>query len=107
MVLSEELVSAVSPSGEKAPKYSAEERKAAPWLVGFRMPKPFSHKAMMPEMRWLEATRLLKTDPRYSGMPVVGVTGNCDAEGTRACLEAGMAAVLAKPIDTAAIFQLL
>ena len=40
-------------------------------------------------------------------MPVVGVTGNCDAEGTRACLEAGMAAVLGKPIDTAAMFQLL
>ena len=64
-------------------------------------------KVMMPEMDGHEATRLLKADPRYRGVPVVGLTGNCDTEGTRACLESGMLAVLGKPIDTAALFQLL
>ena len=62
---------------------------------------------MMPGLDGLETTRLLKADPQYSEVPVVGVTGNCDTEGTRACVEAGMVAVLGKPIDTAAMFQLL
>ena len=61
----------------------------------------------MPEMSGLEATAHLRADSRYSTVPVVGVTGNCDAEGARACMEAGMTAVLGKPIDTAAMFQML
>ena len=61
----------------------------------------------MPEMDGLETTRRLKQDLRYITVPVVGITGNCDTEGTRTCMESGMTAVLGKPIDTAAMFQML
>lgn len=61
----------------------------------------------MPEMSGTEATRHLREDSRYSAVPIVGVTGTCDPECTRSCLESGMDAVLGKPLDTSAMFRVL
>jgi CheY-like chemotaxis protein len=62
---------------------------------------------MMPEMDGYEATRTIKADPRYKSVPVIGITGNCTTEDVDACLDSGMVAVLAKPIDTDQLFHLL
>jgi CheY-like chemotaxis protein len=62
---------------------------------------------MMPGMDGYETTRLIRSDVRHSQIPIIGITGNCNTETTDACLESGMVAVLAKPIDTERMFFLL
>jgi two-component system cell cycle response regulator DivK len=53
----------------------------------------------MPVMDGLEATRLLKQDPRTTDVPVVMVTAHTSPEHRRAAEDAGCAAFLPKPAD--------
>ena len=62
---------------------------------------------MMPQLDGLEATRRISTDPRYSKVPIIGVTGHCGREALQRCLEAGMTAAMGKPVDTPAMLALL
>jgi CheY-like chemotaxis protein len=61
---------------------------------------------VMPDMDGLETTRRLLS-PSFSSLGhkpiVVGLTAHSLASDTQACLEAGMVAVLSKPIDPAAV----
>lgn len=56
---------------------------------------------MMPEMSGTEAARLIRAADREDAktIPIVAMTANAFADDVRECLEAGMNAHLAKPID--------
>jgi len=61
----------------------------------------------MPVMDGLQATRAIRSDARLSGMVVVGLTANADADDHALCLESGMDVVLTKPFDPAQLFTTL
>ena len=53
----------------------------------------------MPVMDGLEATRRLRRDPRWRNLPVIALTADIMRTQIETCLEAGMDAHIAKPID--------
>ena len=53
----------------------------------------------MPVMDGVTATRLMRRDPRLQALPIVAMTANVMASDRQRCLEAGMNAVVGKPID--------
>ncbi|CAN5561666.1 response regulator [soil metagenome] len=53
----------------------------------------------MPVMDGLEATRRLRADPRWSRLPVIALTADVMRTQVETCLDAGMDAHVAKPID--------
>jgi signal transduction histidine kinase/ActR/RegA family two-component response regulator len=53
----------------------------------------------MPVMDGLEATRILRRDPRWAALPVIALTADVMRTQIDTCLEAGMDAHIAKPID--------
>ena len=53
----------------------------------------------MPVMDGLEATRRLRADPRWTRLPVIALTADIMRTQVETCLEAGMDAHVAKPID--------
>jgi CheY-like chemotaxis protein/HPt (histidine-containing phosphotransfer) domain-containing protein len=56
---------------------------------------------MMPVMDGIAATRLVRAAAEPLGsVPIVGLTGNTEAEHERACLEAGMNGFITKPVTT-------
>jgi len=62
---------------------------------------------MMPGMDGLEATRRIRTDPRFASLPIIAITAKAmkdDQEQTRV---AGMTDYLAKPIDLDRLYSLL
>ena len=54
----------------------------------------------LPDMNGLEVTRRLKADPLTRSSVVVALTGRALETDQRACLEAGCAGYLSKPIDS-------
>ncbi|HEX4856169.1 MAG TPA: ATP-binding protein [Limnobacter sp.] len=61
----------------------------------------------MPLMDGLEATRELRRQPFNAGLPVIGLTGEVSTEDHRRALEAGMNAVLHKPLQPDELMQIL
>jgi len=53
----------------------------------------------MPVMDGLEATRRLRRDPRWRDLPIIALTADVMRTQIDTCLEAGMDAHIAKPID--------
>ena len=53
----------------------------------------------MPVMDGLEATRRLRADPRFAGLPVIALTADVMSAQIKTCLAAGADAHVAKPID--------
>ncbi len=62
---------------------------------------------MMPEMDGYEAVSPLKQDNRYKHIPVVAVTSQATAGDREECMDTGVDASLAKPIDVDALLELL
>jgi signal transduction histidine kinase/CheY-like chemotaxis protein len=61
----------------------------------------------MPEMDGLEATRLIRADPRAHQPHIVALTANVMEEDRQACTRAGMNSFLGKPLRSAELGRLL
>ncbi len=53
----------------------------------------------MPEMDGLTATKIIKSDPKYKHIPIVGLTAHAAKENRTECLVAGMQDVIVKPVE--------
>jgi two-component system, sensor histidine kinase and response regulator len=61
----------------------------------------------MPVMDGIEATRVIRSDPRFETLPIVAMTANAMAADRDRCLEAGMNDHIAKLIDPDQLFKVL
>ncbi|HEY4743935.1 MAG TPA: response regulator, partial [Desulfuromonadaceae bacterium] len=61
----------------------------------------------MPVMDGVEATRLIRRQQRFSGLPIIAMTANAMTIDREKCLEAGMNDHLAKPIEPEQLFEVL
>ena len=61
----------------------------------------------MPVMGGIEATRIIRSDPRWRALPIIAMTANAMAADRETCLAAGMNDHVAKPIDPDELFGAL
>jgi len=61
----------------------------------------------MPVMDGIEATRVIRSNPRFKDLPIIAMTANAMASDRELCLEAGMNDHIAKPIDPDQLFGVL
>jgi CheY-like chemotaxis protein len=61
----------------------------------------------MPVMDGIEATRIIRSNPRFEMLPIIAMTANAMASDRVLCLEAGMNDHIAKPIDPDQLFGVL
>ena len=61
----------------------------------------------MPEMDGLTATRLIKQSPHLTKVPVIALSAHVGTGDLTTCYEAGMCEFLSKPIDKAALYEVL
>ena len=61
----------------------------------------------MPVMGGIEATRIIRSNPRHETLPIIAMTANAMASDRMLCLEAGMNDHIAKPIDPDQLFGVL
>ena len=59
----------------------------------------------MPGMDGCEATRKIRTDPRFKELPIIAVTAHAYSEEQQRCREAGMNEHLTKPLQAEALFS--
>jgi polar amino acid transport system substrate-binding protein len=61
----------------------------------------------MPKMDGLEATRHIRAMPRFSDLPIIAMSANAMKGDVEKCLEAGMNAHIAKPVEVATLMATL
>ncbi|CAA7615849.1 response regulator [Magnetospirillum sp. SS-4] len=61
----------------------------------------------MPVMDGIEATRRIRADDRFTGLPIVAMTAHALAEERERCLAAGMNDHVAKPIEPETLLRVL
>ena len=54
---------------------------------------------VMPEMNGLELTQQLRSIPEYSSLPIIAISASTSNKDIQSCLEMGMNAFLAKPVN--------
>ncbi|WP_437305455.1 HAMP domain-containing protein [Sorangium sp. So ce388] len=62
---------------------------------------------MMPELDGYEATREIRSDPRFSELPIIAVTAKAMPEDRQKCLDAGLNDFVAKPVDDARLISVM
>ncbi|TBV12899.1 two-component system sensor histidine kinase/response regulator [Stutzerimonas kirkiae] len=62
---------------------------------------------MMPLLDGLSATRLLREQPRFDGLPIIALSANARPQDMERCLQAGMQGHIAKPIDERQLWSVL
>jgi len=60
---------------------------------------------MMPKMDGLEATRIIKTDPKTKHIPIIALTSFAMKGDRERTLEAGCDRYIAKPIDIQEVIE--
>jgi signal transduction histidine kinase/ligand-binding sensor domain-containing protein/CheY-like chemotaxis protein/HPt (histidine-containing phosphotransfer) domain-containing protein len=61
----------------------------------------------MPGMDGYQATKKIRSDPRFEKFPIIAMTAHATIEERQKCLEAGMNAHVSKPIDPSSLFETL
>lgn len=61
----------------------------------------------LPDMDGLEVVRAIKSDPRGACVPIVALTGHALETDREACLAAGCAGYLTKPINSTQLLSVL
>ncbi len=61
----------------------------------------------MPVMDGLQTSRTIRQQPQYSHIPIIAMTANAMENDVTDCLDAGMQAHIAKPIDAEKLQALL
>ena len=61
----------------------------------------------MPVMDGFEATRLIRADPRFAGLPIIAMTAHALKGDRKKCLEAGMNDYVSKPIHERTLYMVL
>jgi signal transduction histidine kinase len=59
----------------------------------------------MPLLDGLEATRLIRKDPRWKGLPIVAMTAHAMSGDKERCLEAGMNGYISKPVHPSQLLE--
>ncbi|HTN91113.1 MAG TPA: response regulator, partial [Sorangium sp.] len=54
-----------------------------------------------------EATREIRSDPRFSELPIIAVTAKAMPEDRQKCLDAGLNDFVAKPVDDARLISVM
>ena len=83
-------------------------RQAVDLLANGPQPPPFDVVLMdlqMPDMDGYQATARLRSDPRFTALPILAMTAHATAEERERCLAAGMNDHIVKPIDPNALFD--
>jgi len=77
-------------------------------ITGAVQPPPYDIVLMdmqMPVMDGHEATRAIRSDPRYDSLPVIAMTAQAMAEERDQCLSEGMNDHITKPIDPGLLYR--
>ncbi|MCP5162064.1 MAG: response regulator [Hahellaceae bacterium] len=61
----------------------------------------------MPVMDGFEATRRIRSQPKYNALPIIAMTANAMKGDKNRCLQAGMDDYISKPISQAVLYQTL
>jgi PAS domain S-box-containing protein len=61
----------------------------------------------MPEMDGYEATRLIRSVPRYKNLPIIAMTAHVMKKDREKCIAAGMNDFMSKPVESNELFSLL
>ena len=87
---------------------TAWKRSASCWTS--QMPPNFDVVLMdlqMPEMDGYQATRKIRSEPRFASFPIIAMTAHATIEERQKCLDAGMNGHVSKPIDPSSLFDTL
>jgi two-component system sensor histidine kinase/response regulator len=85
----------------------AENGEVALRLIGENQYDVVLMDMQMPVMDGIEATRIIRSDPRLENLPIIAMTANAMAADRIRCLDAGMNDHIAKPIDPEQLFGVL
>jgi len=83
-------------------------RAAVETLANGPQPPPFDLVLMdlqMPEMDGYQATKKIRSDARFTALPIIAMTAHATMEERQRCLDAGMNDHVSKPIDPALLFE--
>jgi CheY-like chemotaxis protein len=61
----------------------------------------------MPQMNGVDATRAIRLLPQWSTTPIIALTANAFSQDQQTCFDAGMNAVLTKPVEPSRLYDTL